>query len=82
MPADLTKLRDHILKRFAPRGTQRLDDGTSLVKSGWIDSFAIVELVAFVENEMGVRLPDAEVVPEHFESLASIRAMLERAASR
>jgi acyl carrier protein len=77
-PIDLSALTQLILKKFAKRGTVSLDDQTSLVKSGWIDSFGIIELVSFLESEYGVKLPDAEVVPENFENLATIRAMLER----
>lgn len=75
---DLSFLTQFILKRFAKRGTAAIDDKTSLVKSGWIDSFGLVELVSFLETEYGVRIPDAEVVPENFEDIASIRAMLAR----
>ena len=79
---DLSKLSAHVLKRFAPRGTAAIDDSTSLVKSGWVDSFGIVELVAFLEKEHAVKLPDREVVPENFENLGAIRRMLERLGAR
>jgi acyl carrier protein len=77
-PDDLAPLSSLILKKFAKRGTASIDDQTSLVKSGWVDSFGIVELVSFLEAEYGVTLPDGEVVPENFETLAAIRAMLRR----
>lgn len=79
---DLSKLAAHVLKRFAPRGTAALGETTSLVKSGWVDSFGIVEIVSFLESDLGVKLPDGEVVPENFESLATIRRMLERVGAR
>jgi len=80
--SDLSKLSALILQRFAPRGTASIDESTSLVQSGWLDSFAILDLVLFLENEYRVRLPDREVVPGNFENLASIRRLLERAGSR
>jgi acyl carrier protein len=80
VPEDLGALRAHILKRFAKRGTASLDDKASLVKSGMVDSFGIVEIVSFLEAEYGVRLPDADVVPENFETLETIRALLRRCA--
>ncbi|MBL8692788.1 MAG: acyl carrier protein [Planctomycetes bacterium] len=77
---DLSALSKMLLK-FAPRGTKEITETTSLVKSGWVDSFALVEVVSFLEMEYGVRLPDADVVPENFENLAAIRALLDRAGS-
>ena len=79
---DLSKVAALVLERFAPSGTAVIDETTSLVESGWLDSFAIVELVAFLEREYGVRLPDRDVTPRNFETLASIRRLLERAAAR
>lgn len=75
---DLGALSNFILQRFAKRGTTALQETTSLVKSGWVDSFGVVEIVAFIESEYGVRLPDSEVAPENFENLATIRALIER----
>ena len=79
---DLSKVTALLLERFAPSGTSQIDETTSLVDSGWLDSFAIVEVVAFLEREYGVRLPDRDVTPRNFETLASIRRLLERAAAR
>lgn len=79
-PADTTALKNYILQKFAKRGTVSIDDQTSLVKSGWVDSFAIVDIVAFIESEYGIQLPDGEVAPENFENLAIIRQLLQRCA--
>ena len=78
-PLDLSAV---ILERFAPRGTPGVDDSTSLVESGWLDSFGIVELVALLERELSVVLRDEDVVPENFETLGRIRGLLDRATRR
>jgi acyl carrier protein len=78
----LEQLSAFILERFAPRGASRLDESTSLVESGWLDSFAIVELVAFLEREFQVVLRDNDVAPINFETLGAIRRLLERATPR
>ena len=80
--ADLSKVAGMILERFAPRGTTAIEETTSLVESGWLDSFAIVEVVAFLEREYRVRLPDRDVTPRNFETLTTIRRLLERAGTR
>lgn len=76
---DLSKLSALILRHFAPRGLTAIDETTSLVKSGWLDSFGILDLVQLLESEYRVRLLDRDVVPENFENLASIRRLVERA---
>jgi acyl carrier protein len=79
VPNDLSALKGLIQRRFAKRGAP-VDEKTSLVKSGMIDSFGIVELVSFLESEYGVRIPDGEVSPENFETLETIGALLRRCA--
>ncbi len=76
---DLSNLSALILRHFARRGLAAIDETTSLVKSGLLDSFGILDLVLRLESEYRVRLLDRDVVPENFENLASIRRLLERA---
>lgn len=44
----------------------------SLHKLGLIDSTTIVELVTFIEQEFGVRVEEADLIPENFESIAGL----------
>jgi acyl carrier protein len=78
---DVSALAAFVVRRFAPRGTTSLDESTSLVESGWLDSFAIVEVVAFIEREYRVKLRDEDVIPVNFENLGSLRRILGRALS-
>lgn len=78
---DLSNLSALILRHFARRGLTAIDETTSLVKSGLLDSFGILDLVLCLESEYRVRLLDRDVVPENFENLALIRRLLERAES-
>jgi acyl carrier protein len=79
---DLGPISTFILARFTPRGTATLGGDTSLVESGWLDSFAIIDLVAFIEREYRVRLRDEDVVPASFETLTAIGRILARATPR
>ena len=71
-----------ILERIAPRGVTRVDESTSLVESGWLDSFGVVDLVVFLEREFGVVLRDEDVIPENFETLETIHELVHRATRR
>lgn len=50
---------------------------TSLLDSGLIDSTGIIEVVAFLESEFGIRVEDEEIVPENFETVRRIAALVE-----
>jgi acyl carrier protein len=54
-----------------------IGDGESLLDAGLIDSTGVLELVAFLEGEFGLRMADAEIVPENLDSIRAIVAFVE-----
>ncbi len=48
----------------------------SLFESGVVDSFALVDLVASLEQEFGLKIPDSDLIPQKFETIAKIDAYL------
>jgi acyl carrier protein len=53
-----------------------LDNETSLLKTGVLDSLSLLRLVVFVQDKFGVVVDDTELVPEHFDSVDAICAYL------
>lgn len=51
---------------------------TDLVDSGVLKSLTILNLISDISDEFGVTVPVGEVVPENFNSLESIMALIER----
>ncbi|MGQ0703275.1 MAG: acyl carrier protein [Gemmatimonadales bacterium] len=49
----------------------------SLIDRGLIDSLGLIQLVSFLESTYGVRIPDHFMVPDRFESIRTIEAMVE-----
>ena len=49
-----------------------IDAAESLIDAGLIDSTGVLELVAFLEGEFGLRMADAEIVPENLDSIGAI----------
>lgn len=49
----------------------------SLLEAGLIDSTGILELVAFLEGEFGIRMADAEIVPDNLDSIRTIVGFVE-----
>src|ERR1700687_2425844 len=53
----------------------KLDD--DLFGLGILDSFALVDLISILEAESGIKIPDADVKPENFQSIRAIEQYLE-----
>ena len=57
------------------------DDEESLFESGLLDSFALPDLVSALEKEFAMKVPDRDLNPRKFDSIARIAAYLEEHAS-
>ena len=51
---------------------------TTLVADRIIDSFDIVTIVAEVDERLGVMIPAEEIIPDNFNSAASLWALIDR----
>ena len=48
------------------------DPEESLFDGGYLDSFALADMVGELEKEFQIRIPDSELNPRRFESIARI----------
>jgi acyl carrier protein len=48
----------------------------SLFESGLLDSFVLPDLVSAIEEEFSIKVPDSDLNPRKFDSLARIEAYL------
>jgi acyl carrier protein len=71
----MTYLRDAARQSRAPLP----DRNTSLFATGVLDSFSLVDFVALLESECGIKVADAELRPENFDTLARVENFVERA---
>lgn len=53
----------------------------SLFDSGVLDSWSMMDLVSRLESALGVKVPDADMRPQNFESLARIASYFDRLKS-
>ena len=49
----------------------------ALITSGLVDSFHLVDLALFVEDRYGVRIDDAELNADTFDTLAQLSSLIE-----
>jgi D-alanine--poly(phosphoribitol) ligase subunit 2 len=55
-----------------------LTEDTDLLGSGALDSFGAVQLLHFVEQEFGIRIPDGDIGPEIFSTAATLGDYVEK----
>jgi acyl carrier protein len=65
-----------ILSRVAQKDVNPSDD-ESLFDSGTLDSFALPDLVTALEQEFGISIPDSDMNPRKFETVARIGEYLD-----
>jgi acyl carrier protein len=53
------------------------DPDQSLFDSGYLDSFALPDMVGELEREFGIKIPDSDLHPRKFESIAKIQSYIE-----
>ena len=59
-----------------------ITEKTPLIEDGIIDSMGLMQVVAFLEERAGVRVPDDEVTPENFETVEAIDQLVDRLQTR
>ncbi len=52
--------------------------GRGLMSSGVLDSFALVTVITFVEDQIGSEVPPIDLTQENFDSIAGICSYVER----
>lgn len=56
-------------------------DTDSLLQAGIIDSTGILELIEFLEADMGIEVTESETVPENLDSIANLTGFVLRKTS-
>jgi acyl carrier protein len=64
------------------RDLRELDVNENLLEKGLLDSLAIFKVVSFCEEQFGITIPDADVLPDNLESVRAIGALVDRVRGR
>ena len=72
------KVRNFVVDNFLFGQADDLQDDTSFLEAGILDSTGVLEVVAFLEQQFGVRVDDDELTPENLDSIASIGEFVAR----
>jgi acyl carrier protein len=71
-------IRSFIVENFMFGNDNGLQNDTSFLDEGIIDSTGILELVDFLESEFSIDVEDEELIPENLDSLNNLDAYLSR----
>lgn len=53
-----------------------------LIDRGLLDSMALLEVLTFIEERTGARVPDDEVIHDNFQSVRSMGRLIQRLGSQ
>jgi acyl carrier protein len=76
MPEIERDVRTFITENFILDG-EHLESDAALTGRGVLDSMGVLELIMFVEERYGVKVPDEDTVPENFDSIDRIVGYLD-----
>lgn len=73
------RIRNYIAENilFSDNGYPFSDDA-SFLEEGIVDSMGIMELVMFVEENLGITVDDEDLVPDNFDSVSRLAAYVRR----
>jgi acyl carrier protein len=71
------KLAEYLAKDILKQPSRKLQPEEALLTSGLIDSFHLVDLALFVEDNFGVHIDDSELNASTFDSLIGLIALIQ-----
>ena len=72
------KIRTFVVENFLFGNNVNLEETTSFLEEGIIDSTGVLELVGFIEEEFSIIVEDEELIPENLDSIYNVTAYLEK----
>jgi acyl carrier protein len=76
----LERLLEFITRNFMVE-REEIDLDKSMIDEGIIDSFGLVEIATFMENEFGMKITEEQMVRENFGSVNKIVGFIQREAN-
>ncbi len=71
------RLADHIRTNVSRDPRHVVDADTSLIASGLLDSLSLISVLAFIEDEFGVVIPDEAATAEAMDSVGRIVQLMD-----
>jgi acyl carrier protein len=70
------KIMDYVSTELLLDPDLGLDENEEILSNGRIDSLSVMRLVSFIKGEFAITIPNQDLVPDNFKSVAAIDAYL------
>lgn len=77
----INEIRNYIVENFLFGDGASLQNDSSFMESGILDSTGVLELVAYLESTFAIKVADREIVPENLDSVNRAAAFAVRKTS-
>ena len=77
MSETISKLSEFISGTILKQPNRMIDPSEPLISSGLIDSFSLMDVALFVEDNFGVRIEDTELNADTFDNLTQLASLIE-----
>jgi len=77
MTETIPSLATFIASKILKQPNRAITADESLISSGLIDSFSLMNLALYVEDTFGVRVEDTELNADTFDNLTQLAALIE-----
>lgn len=72
----LVKLSKYISKEILKQPERIIDPGSPLISSGLVDSFSLIDLALYVEDEFGIHIDDSELNSSIFDNIDQLSDLI------
>ena len=72
----LESLKGYVVHEILDGNDIGLDGSTPLLQWGIINSMEIAKLIIFIQNQLGVSIPNEKIAAEHFINLISLTSLI------
>lgn len=73
----ISKLSTYLANNILKQPTRTLSADEPLITSGLIDSFSLMDVALFIEDNFGVRIEDTELNADTFDNLTQLASLIE-----
>ena len=72
------KIKEFIIENFLFGEDNDLNDDTSFLEEGIIDSTGVLELIEYLEEEFEIEIDDEDMIPENLDSLNNLEQFISK----
>lgn len=74
-------IKEFVVENFLFGNDDGLNDDSSFLDEGIIDSTGVLELVTFIEETFKIKVEDEDMVPENLDSILNVAKYIEKKAT-